>query len=524
MPGTFSTNITTVAGTYVNVGSWTVNPVANALIYVEGTNAMLGMTGAANARYGFSLPVTSRNMSGGGSAGEAFFMWHYVSSTRGLNTKVNGGINLAVGSGGTTAGGTEPNIGLSNSKVFRVGGNDTDLFGGWTPRVLSPRATADATVGTPNTAAITGIHASIRMTAAGSDVTPNTGYDLWRVGSGHTFNNGTAVAPVTFADVTAYDFTNGTNSFGVCFDRQGSVVLQGKLFCGTAAQVALTYFKQTSKTITLPDNPVEDGFYELRVAANASFASTFQTGDYTGGVVTGACSFASINPLKRLTLSCADAFGAHKHYGLAASLAASTLNTVSELRQCSFSGSDALTPAGAIVNGCVFAGGTDAAMVFTAPSDATATAGCKLVGNAVGIRITAAGTYTLDGHTFSGNTVDIKNTSVGAVIINVVNGSNPVTTQNTGGGTTTINITAGATVSNLVTGTRVLIKRTDTGAVLFNGVETAGSISYSGTYVGQVTVIARKASGAPYYKEWTTLVGLVSGSSVSVTALQVLDT
>jgi len=361
------------------------------------------------------------------------------------------------------------------------------------------------------------------MTAIGSDTVPNTGYDLWRVGSGHTFTGGTAIAPVTFADVTAYDFTNGTNAFGVCFDKQGAVVLQGKLFCGTAAQIAATVFKQTSKTITLPDNPVEDGFYELNTAGNASFASTFQTGDYAAGVVTGACSFASINPLKRLTLSCANAFGAHKHYGLAASLAASTLNAVSELRQCSFSGSAALTPAGAVVNGCVFAGGTDAALVFTAASDATTTADCKLVGNAVGIRITAAGTYTLDGHTFSGNTVDIQNTSAGAVVINVVNGSNPVTTQNTGGGTTTINITAGASISGLVTGSRVLIKRTDTGAVLFNGLETAGAVSYSGTYVGQVTVIVRKASGAPYYKEWTTLVSLVSGSSVSITALQVLD-
>jgi hypothetical protein len=52
--------------------------------------------------------------------------------------------------------------------------------------------------------------------------------------------------------------------------------------------------------------------------------------------------------------------------------------------------------------------------------------------------ITAAGTYVLDGCLFSGNTYDIENSSAGAVTISCINGANPTTYTNTGGGSTSI--------------------------------------------------------------------------------------
>lgn len=526
MPGTFVTDLTNFASTYTYSGSvgWVVNPAARAQITLPGATSIIGMTDAtigSQARMATGTVVTA-NMSATGTAAKCMYMWGYIGSGSKADLKANGGLCVSLGSGVATVAGTAPNFGLTTtSKIWRVMGNDTDIFGGFMQFVVSPRVTADATAGVINTAAITAAAMVVKQAIVGSDVVPDVGHAAWRVGSGHTFTGGTAVAPVTFADAALFD---RASSYGVCRLRAGTITLQGKLFCGTATQVALTVFKDTTSIVVLPDNPVDQGFYELVATGTASFSSTFQTGDYTAGKVSLGRPFTSVGATSKLTLSCGNVYGFHKHYGMSASLAASTLNAGSELRGCSFTGSLALTPAGAVVNDCVFAGGTDAAMVLTTPSDATPTANCNFSGNAVGIRITAAGTYTLDGHTFSGNTVDIQNTSIGAVIINVVNGSNPVSTQNTGGGTITINITAGATVSGLVTGSRVVIKRTDTGAVLFNGAESLGSVSYSGTYVGQVTVIARKASGAPYYKEWTTLVSLVSGSSVSVTAQQVFDT
>ena len=63
--------------------------------------------------------------------------------------------------------------------------------------------------------------------------------------------------------------------------------------------------------------------------------------------------------------------------------------------------------------------------------------------------------------------------------------------------------------------------RNDTNAVLFVGAESGGTVSFSTSYTGAITVEARKASASPYYKPWSA-VGTV-GTGISFTALQTLD-
>ena len=94
-------------------------------------------------------------------------------------------------------------------------------------------------------------------------------------------------------------------------------------------------------------------------------------------------------------------------------------------------------------------------------------------------------------------------------------------------GTITLDNAASATVTitNLITGSRILIRRTDTLAVLVNTLLASGTIfAYSYTVSGSipVEVVVRNASGSPAYQEWRTTATLGSIDS-SLTANQQPD-
>ena len=80
------------------------------------------------------------------------------------------------------------------------------------------------------------------------------------------------------------------------------------------------------------------------------------------------------------------------------------------------------------------------------------------------------------------------------------------------------------TIANLVSGTRLLIRRTDTLAVLVNTLVTSGSYAYSYTASGSIPVqiVARNATNSPAYQEWSTTSSL-AGVNATLTANQVLD-
>jgi hypothetical protein len=80
------------------------------------------------------------------------------------------------------------------------------------------------------------------------------------------------------------------------------------------------------------------------------------------------------------------------------------------------------------------------------------------------------------------------------------------------------------TVAGIVTGSRILIRRTDTAEVLANSVVAGGSFAlrYVWTYDVPVEVVVRKATGSPAYQEWRTTTTLTA-SSTSLTANQQQD-
>ena len=82
--------------------------------------------------------------------------------------------------------------------------------------------------------------------------------------------------------------------------------------------------------------------------------------------------------------------------------------------------------------------------------------------------------------------------------------------------------TATISLKNIVSGSRVLITRDDTSAVLYNDVPGA-SLSLETGYIGNFSVVIRKASESPYYREFSAGGTTVADQTTSIKALQQLD-
>jgi hypothetical protein len=135
------------------------------------------------------------------------------------------------------------------------------------------------------------------------------------------------------------------------------------------------------------------------------------------------------------------------------------------------------------------------------------------------MRFTTAGTYDMRNAVISG-TLTLTNTSGSPVTVqlspsvSVVNSGPNITVDQT--------VSATLTVNSCVSGSRILIRRTDTQAVLVNDVTTTSYVyNYSLASI-PVEVVLRKASAAPYYQEWRTTLTLPTSSS-AITATQLSD-
>jgi hypothetical protein len=173
---------------------------------------------------------------------------------------------------------------------------------------------------------------------------------------------------------------------------------------------------------------------------------------------------------------------------------------------------------------------TTGTISFANGADATCTLQGIVVRGAAGIyspkletatvRFTAAGTYDLRGATISG-TLTLANTSGGAVTVQLQPG---VTFVNSGPNITVDNaVSATLTIDGIVSGSRILIRRTDTQAVLANAI-TGTSYAYPYVVAGSVPVeiLLRNASGSPAYQPWRA-VSTLAGVNATITAAQVSD-
>lgn len=155
-----------------------------------------------------------------------------------------------------------------------------------------------------------------------------------------------------------------------------------------------------------------------------------------------------------------------------------------------FSTCSAIAAVGCILTNCSFntTTGTNA-LTIASVAESDSIDNCTFLNNTRAIKITAIGTYTFNGHTFSGNTYDIENSSSGLVTINNINGSNTITYINTGGGSVIINTYRTLTFTGVKTGSEIRILSHATLTEL-TGEEsnTTGSFSYQYNYVASTYI------------------------------------
>lgn len=549
MAGTITTDLTTIdaadaTGTWLTVGTaWAAVPVASADVYLQGTaaiNANAKTTDAIGTRFANVTTATNLDLT---TLERHLFFWIKVVCLPATESRVRGGLGVYISSDAPpTLDSTlaAPWDGPTNSKVWFVSGKDFEPTSGWVCYVVDPQGTPDQTLGTPvmTTVNRAGIRAATLLGVGGGAVKPKPWlWDKMAYGSSLTINDGTAGTPVTLADIYATD-SSVTNSYGILTQTSGIYYVAGKLIFGTVAQAAITYFKDTSQVIVFQNFPVATTFYEIKLVGAASFTTTVQFGNYSGGLTSGGFTirgaslverraiapvivsggtgytandiltvsggtFVTAAQIKVITVSAGVitvarmetagkysvpptgtlattggtgtggtftlTFVGGSIWTLTASAANQTLNlyscTLSEMksaalasttsvRGCSITNSGAVTSNSATIDSCTFQDVATAApisatyaLIINSTAEMALVTNSKFINCNRAIKISAAGTYTFNNLTFSGNTYDIDNSSTGAVLIDRTNGANPTTFINSNAvntGLITINVNAAA--------------------------------------------------------------------------------
>ena len=297
---------------------------------------------------------------------------------------------------------------------------------------------------------------------------------------------GTSGSPATFSDLADYDFSSAADrALGVMYEVDTGVFeVQAPITIGDNGTAA-SYFSSSNEEVIFIDKPVNNFKFDL--IGNA----TGQNEAYFTGV-TFRNANSSINP----TFDWNDANFEYMQIDACAFLSIGTIDlpTTSVNRfviNSTFDGCGLIDPSTVKFEDNTVRNATGTAMTLANPT----TQGVKncsfiSVGTGYAIEITATGTYTFTGMTYSGygatGTTDavVYNNSGGAVTINVVGGDTPTYKNGSGASTTVVasvnlKLTVKDSNGNAIVGARCLMEAGDgTGSAPF---EDSVTITSSGT-------------------------------------------
>lgn len=368
-------------------------------------------------KYTFASPV---NM----STGQHLYCWVYCSGL--VDTKANGGYRLYA------------ETDASNYSYWYVGGNDT-LGGGWQLICVDLNATRTSGAGTLNTASIRAVGVQFKtLTPApmkGQTRFNNCFWDAFRYGTGLTITSA-STDNITFENIYTVD-NNTTYKYGVITKAFGSYIIQGKLIFGSSSSGDVD-FADSNQVVIFPDNDmVADTFYGIQVLGNASGTSNFTLGENSSGSGISGCTFKAVGD-KTFSLDVStsdnDVIGLYgSNFINAGTITMPASGANKEMLNCNVTTMDGVVISTCKIENCNFISADDEAVNMSSTSHTLKNS--TFISNPNAVRITTAGTYTFDNLQFTGNTVDIDNTSGGSVTVNCINSSNPITYT----GSTTIN-------------------------------------------------------------------------------------
>jgi hypothetical protein len=377
-------------------------------------------------------------------------LWFSYAAPGAINTLANGGIRLTV----VTSGGTG---------YWYVGGSDT-YGGGWTLLTVDTSRAFDS--GSANLAAVTAVGFTLNLISAPRNAT-NTWYDYLVYGNGMTVTGGTSGDAVKMSDIYGVDNSTGYGAV----QRANSVYFTStNLTLGTASNI---YFEDANQIIVFEDQPVNSDLY--KILATGSGTTSFKLSNSVIKSASTNTRFdlllgdANINTLVFAGNSVVNADQVRFKSGQTVDTVvfqncADIAPTGATLTGCTFSACGAVTLGASTLTGCSFLGST-AASALLAGSSVAGVTDTEFVSSGTGhaIQITAAGSYTFDGLTFSGYAASNGSTGNETVYVNVASGSVTINSDSaisyrTAGATVTV--VAGQktlTVTGVVPGSDVVI-------------------------------------------------------------------
>jgi len=401
-------------------------------------------------------------------------------------------------------GGVSAYIFGTSEAIYYATGLDRGYAGGWFHFVLNldPTDRPAASLGTAPSANITRVgYCGNISVSKGEDFLQNCYFDAIRRGTGGqgiTLYGGTSGDRLTFGNCATAD----TAYYGLFRNVGGAFFIEGPITWGTAAQT--TYLQESLQTLNFANLTVNNGtggntivpsvasdYYRIILADGTTGVTNIDFTDVTFKGVSRAVPF-------RFTanLGTGDAYTSLRTaYVFGEVITLNTLCTSSgdsfiecqtiipggiTLSSPSFSNCDAVTLTAtndAITSGIVSLHNTATGVAFITTNDLAKisdTAFDNTGGAGHAIELTAAGTYTFTGNTFTGygadasNNAAIYNNSGGAVTINIAGGGGTPTYRNGAGASTTIvagavtvKVTAITDAGTPIQNARVLLRASD---------------------------------------------------------------
>jgi len=460
----------------------------------QGSNCF-ARKGATAQRGIFLSDNVDSDLSGAGSFETVMFK--FICTTPGLLDLLSvPGMRLEVGSGSTTA---SPS---TNFHFYDVQGSDVyPVDKSWLVLPIDPNIASHRT-GTTGTPGLTVVdYYALRFDQTAVSKSPNQALDAVDIGAGLTLTGGDGADPDgVWQDFADHDFGTAANRFGYVREVDGApnvFLVFGQLVIGTAT--VAVFLDNTGATLVFPDGLFAAGFSGITVDLQTAATDV----DFVDSSFFGKGTKAGEDT--RPTLTVTGTLGAFDILNSVLDAFAGIILTVA----CTITGgkvtnSEKITQAGATLDGIEISGATTAdGVAFIESDDLAKIKNCKFTfSDGHAIEITAVGTYTFTGNTFTGygadgtNDAAIFNDSGGLVTINLAGGGSVPTIRNGAGASTVVNAGSVTILVHVADNTgadlqncRVLLEASDgTGDFPFDDTVTI-------TRVGSVASVAHTAHG-----------------------------